>query len=50
MRALGFEFGWGGYSDPTGEEVTLHIRRNPEAEARLRKLAARAADVQKRKE
>ena len=40
MRALGFEFGWGGYSDPTGEEFTLHIRRNREAEARLRALVA----------
>lgn len=38
VRALGFEFGWGGYCDPTGQEVTLHIRRNREAEARLRKL------------
>ena len=38
VRALGFEFGWGGYCDPTGIEVTLQIRRNPEAEERLRKL------------
>jgi hypothetical protein len=38
LRALGFEFGWGGYSDCTGEEVTLHIKRNREAEERLREL------------
>ena len=36
LRALGFEFGWGGYSDATGEEYTLHVHRNAEAEARLR--------------
>lgn len=44
LRALGFEFGWGGYSEPAGEEVTLHIRRNPEAEQRLRALAERSTE------
>ena len=44
LRKLGFEFGWGGYSEPAGEEVTLHIQRNPEAEARLRELIATRKD------
>jgi hypothetical protein len=37
VRALGFEVEWGSYSDATTTEVMLRIRRNPEAEARLRK-------------
>ena len=38
MRALGFEFGWAGYSDQAGEFFTLHILRNRDAEARLREM------------
>ena len=35
-RARGIEIGWGGYSDPTGEEVSLQIHVSPDTEARLR--------------
>ncbi len=38
-RDMGFAFVWSGYSDPTGVEVTLAIKRNADAEARLRALA-----------
>lgn len=35
-RARGIDIGWGGYSDPTGEEVTLQIMVTQYTEARLR--------------
>lgn len=35
-RARGIDIGWGGYSDPTGEEVTLQIMVTQDTEARLR--------------
>jgi hypothetical protein len=35
-RARGIEIGWGGYSDPTGEEVSLEIMVKSDTEARLR--------------
>ena len=35
-RARGIEIGWGGYSDPTGEEVSLEIILKSDTEARLR--------------
>ena len=35
-RARGIDIGWGGYSDPTGEEVTLQIMVKQDTEARLR--------------
>ena len=40
LRALGFNFDWGGYTDSTGEEFMLLILRDPAAEARLRSRAA----------
>jgi len=38
LRALGFEFEWGSYSDSTTSEFALRIRRNPDAEQRFRAL------------
>ena len=35
-RARGIDIGWGGYSDPTGEEVTLQIVVTEDTEVRIR--------------
>ena len=35
-RSRGIDVGWGGYSDPTGEEVSLQIIVKSDTEARLR--------------
>ncbi|MBX7459086.1 hypothetical protein K3152_12575 [Qipengyuania sp. 1NDH17] len=35
-RSRGIDIGWGGYSDPTGEEVSLEIVVTEDTEARLR--------------
>lgn len=44
-RARGIDIGWGGYSDPTGEEVTLQIMVTEDTEARLReRLGAEDSD------
>ena len=44
VRALGFEFEWGTYSDAATVEFDLRIRRNPEAEQRLRDLVERSTE------
>ncbi len=39
-RAMGFNFIWTGYFDPTGVETSYAIERNPAAEEQLRALLA----------